>query len=405
MVISSRGLARLLFLLVLSGFPFFSIVSGFFPEFGNIPSIFFRCVVLVLSIVVFALSISRARLTGGYALLLVFVFLYSVRLIADVVFIGPQLILPNAILFFGVTIPPMIALATSGYDGSDERFFGKWLVYFGIVQCFYFSFVWVVGSGFNEWAEYGAETNRLALERLNPISMGHAAMTAIIAATVLLIDSRTGRDAKIVCYVAIGLASVAFLAANSRGPALAGAATLFWLFSRSLKRSFLLVIVCIAALAAAEYFTGLLSVMLERFTWDTDTNGSNLERVSVQAKAIASFISNPFFGAFSVDPTSADGDYPHNIFIESAMAMGVFGLALILLIVFAAWRKISTGLGKSCPLISALFIQKLVAFQFSGAIYFSDAFFAVLGFVLVARIAQREPNPPTAVPSRNMAIA
>jgi hypothetical protein len=158
---------------VLVGYP----TAGIFVAFlglsdTRVITVPYRLIVAVLS--GFALL---SALLGGKSrpiphLLAVFWFIYSIRLLYDWLFadiIGAQ---DAACFYFGAVLPPCIAVICSDIDRFDDVLFATVVLILGefvILSCIA---AYLLGFGFNPWADSGVETTRLGFEALNPISIG-----------------------------------------------------------------------------------------------------------------------------------------------------------------------------------------------------------------------------------------
>jgi O-antigen ligase len=227
-----------------------------------------------------------------------------------------------------------------------------------------------------------ADTERLQFEVLNPISMGHAAGLVVICNTYLLIEYQAKSLQRVLLLSGIVLACAVIGLANSRGPIFAvSLALMFFLLSRSYRWARLAPLVILAGLPISYFLyqdPQIIGNLLSRFTADTVYNPSDLGRIGSQTSAIAAFIENPIFGAFYRDPMLAENEYPHNLLIEAAMAMGLVGLTLMILLHVRATLFVFSKSGGQYPLIVMLLIQQFVAVSLSGAIWGADAFFMLM---------------------------
>jgi O-antigen ligase len=91
--------------------------------------------------------------------------------------------------------------------------------------------------------------------------------------------------------------------------------------------------------------------------------------------------------------------YPHNVFIETAMALGVIGLlpliAMTLLCFWNSWQLLRRGQ----LLLPLLFVQYFIGFQFSSALWGATAYWACTGLLLCAGVPKRRYQAPAAAPA------
>ena len=98
-----------------------------------------------------------------------------------------------------------------------------------------------------------------------------------------------------------------------------------------------------------------------------------------------------------MDTSFGTGAYPHNMLIETGMALGILGLSVMIILFMRAALRVWHFYNVQHPLIAMILIQQVVAMQLSGALWATDAFFMVLGMVLTATtsVKQFAPTPNT----------
>lgn len=95
--------------------------------------------------------------------------------------------------------------------------------------------------------------------------------------------------------------------------------------------------------------------------------------------------------------------YPHNLFIETAMALGVIGLVMLFALLAKSARAAFRLAADRKLLLPMLFAQYFVGAQLSGAIWGNSAFWAVTT-LLVAHLAATARVPAMASSDRMSAI-
>jgi O-antigen ligase len=118
---------------------------------------------------------------------------------------------------------------------------------------------------------------------------------------------------------------------------------------------------------------------------------SSIERLALQGSAVSAFLASPLLGSAFVEPL--EFTYPHNLFIETALALGVVGLALLTPLLVRCVRG-ALGLARRGRLfLPMLFMQYFVGSQLSGAIWGNAAFWAsgtlLLVWVATGPVAER----------------
>lgn len=368
-----------LFSCSLLGYPLFGLLTALANTSSWVFSIPFRLGVLALALTLLVMRPQGRRpLSLGEVLLWAFALIYFLRLTWDSIdqIAGAR----EAAVFFAVgTLAPSAALTFSRLDlAAFEYPLAKILVAFGGLTCMLAICMHFLKLG--EAQSLTAVTGRLAYIAVNPISLGHVATTTLVAAFCL-----TRHRPNVVVWLGLALLCAASLLCltltASRGPVLAlgVCAVVYTIATRNWKM--------IAGGIAAAFIVALgalddIGSIEQRFTgWEYDE--SIQARFALQLAALADFYQKPVLGSSFLDLTTSS--YPHNIFIESAMAMGIIGLLSAVLLVFMALRRSLQKVNRGAMLVALLFAQYLVAAQFSGALYGSSALWLSMLAVLAMR--------------------
>jgi O-antigen ligase len=239
-----------------------------------------------------------------------------------------------------------------------------------------------LGLAYNPWEQYGTTQARLGFEALNPISLGHIVGSAILAAIVII--SRNGQSNfwRFAAIITIITGSILLIQAASRGSIVAIAIALLWFSLTKAKRLFVVAPLLFLALAFGLAQTEVIEKIVSLQDGGAFADRSALERLNTQQMAIADFFGAPLFGAHYANPAWIDGEYPHNILIETAMALGVIGLILWVIMLIKAARKTLTYTSLVRPMLTLLFVQKFIGTLLSGALWGADATLILLMLVL-----------------------
>lgn len=388
--IPPRAAAHWLLVLVIIGYPVAGLAASAFDWDSQTASIPLRVAVLLLAGWIIVTS-RRRHLPSRGLLLGVFGLVYSARLVWDST-VASVPGAPDAILFFVVTVAvPCAALWVCARE-IDHAEAARLMLNVGAAICLVTFCMHTFGIGQNR--SMTEMTGRLSFEALNPISIGHAAVTTLIAAL-----SRTQprlRWGDLPLMFAGGVAALVVLGlAAARGPVLgmAGAAVVYAVATRRWRWIATLALVALVLLMDPE------TALWQRFG-EVESDESSVERLLLQGSAISAFLSSPVWGSAFVEPM--DFTYPHNLFIETAMALGLLGLVLLLVLLA---RSVRAGVRLSAErrlLLPMLFVQYFVGAQLSGAIWGNSAFWAVTT-LLVADLAVTRPAPGT-VPATPVSV-
>ncbi len=246
-----------------------------------------------------------------------------------------------------------------------------------------------------------AESERLSTDIINPITLGYMGAGLIVILVARPFEwpgaSRAARAllwAARLAGIAAGLAVA--VASGSRGPmvALVGAMAA-WIAivpvrqphrgRRIALRIAALVVAAVVLVILAQTFADSIKAFspLERLT-GTSVDSSLDYRQRALTGAIAQFVEHPVFGDTLLERTTID--YPHNIYVESLMAVGLVGtlplLVFAVLAVRAALRLLRHD--AAARWLALLFLMQCVASATSGAIYVADAFWC-FGAACIAR--------------------
>ncbi len=227
----------------------------------------------------------------------------------------------------------------------------------------------------------------LTFDTVNSITLSHVAVTTILAGLALRLSS--GSRLPLAILIAGAACALAVMSAvASRGPMVSLALCLLVLALYERRVRGFSVLVVLGGVASILLGDGLA---LEKLLI-VDEDLSTLERLQVQANAIEQFLSNPVFGHAYVEPETMN--YPHNLFIEAGMALGVVGLLLMVLVHFGAASSILGLLRQRRVLVPCLCIQLLSGALFSGSMYAGPQFWVALALAF-AMTPTRRPAPLT----------
>lgn len=234
-------------------------------------------------------------------------------------------------------------------------------------------------------------------EYLNPITLGHLAVTLIILCVYLLLQRPPAVNVpKPALWLGITLGLLCLALSASRSPVVALVVLLLLLCAHAYRRGQkLLVLALLAVVAAASplivnVLTSLGSELVERLTY-TLGNYEQEARLGLITAAWGQFLDHPFLGSAVVEKIS--GNYPHNVVVESFMATGIFGglafTTLLLAGLGAALRLILTT--RTYAWLGLLFIQSVIWANLSGSLYTHFTLWYLLAAVIGAAASKQEP--------------
>lgn len=112
-------------------------------------------------------------------------------------------------------------------------------------------------------------------------------------------------------------------------------------------------------------------------TSNTINEGDSSGRDSLWTATINEFTTYPIFGG----RIEVSGIYPHNIFLEVAMSMGIIGLFLFLWLIIGSIKKVNLLKNEFKIIITIIFINAISQHMFTGAFWGSILLFFSLGLM------------------------
>lgn len=353
------------------------------------------------------LASGRFKAAPAWLLLVVFMALYLARLAVDTVEPVAPLFNPAWsywVWAVGACFLPCLAAAQYDIHASDDLRRAVFAVLLVATACALWSAL-ASGAG-----EASADSTRLSLNALNPISMGHLGASVLLLA-VWWFCQPFGRFKHPALYLLVVAAVLGggflLMASNSRGPLVAVALSLVvvglmlplqraLLFFGVLAGSALGFATAAAFLEEAYGFTLYTRLFGQSQLYEVNT----LSRLDRYGYALEAALDKPFLGAGLEVPVH--GGYPHNILIEVALNLGLPGVALfVLLVAIVLWgavRRVARERRHGWLLV--LFTQYFVAVQFSAALYQATHFWLLLGALLALRARPATRAAAHGIPAR-----
>jgi hypothetical protein len=371
-----------LFVGVVIGYPVAGLLASARDWDSVAASIPLRIGLILLSAWVWLTTRNPGRGRGGLWLA-AFGIAYLVRLLWDIgVAQVPGAV--EALAFFVATVAIPAAALWRGVSSLSEAQAMRLMFILGSAICLVALGMHTLGIGQNR--SLTEATGRLSFEALNPITIGHTAVSTLISGLCMVRNGLKPGQAPLLIVGGLAAGTTLLLAA-SRGPLLCLAAAGL-VFAVVTGRWFWLALI---TLALTPFLSAADSQMLARFS-AIEQDQSALERLVLQANAIDQFLSRPVLGSAFIELELLE--YPHNLFVETAMALGLVGLLLMLFVLAKAWIAIVRHVGAGQLLVALLFVQYFVAAQLSGAIFGHGALAAGMVLLLGANLT-RKPRSGT----------
>lgn len=371
---------------------------GTLVAFTSLPSLVasvpVRALVLLLALSLTLRTRSAVWLSTGASLLFAFWAIYLTRLLWDWWIVGIPVASEFTLNFVVFCIPT--AMAFMHAPAIDERKLSRMLLVLGVVTCLLAivanSTNLASARSFTEDAE-----GRLFLDTVNPITFGHVGTTTILA-TLGVSRYCTRKIEWLGLAAAAAIGSTAILLGGSRGPlvALLVCITLAALLVKG-YRWLLLPLIAGGLLVFGEGSVDSEILLGSRVTSSVQSDSPEI-RVLMAAGAVEQFLESPLVGSAIIERQFED--YPHNPFLEAAMAVGVAGLLLLVIINFRALKRILRSLRRGNLLVPLLAVQALVGAQVSGSLSASASLWLFLALFAGAesrirrRVSTQKLFPP-----------
>ncbi len=373
-------------------------------------SLFLRAVIVLLAMALLIGAMRRKRTNVAIILMIavgMFWVLYFFRIIYSTLFSFEPLSRSSGDYFvwaFGACFLPMLAAARSVPSEKILKsafYFTYGLLFSAVALAVLFGSSMVV----TQTADL-ENTGRLRLEMLNPISLGHLGVTLAVFSTWKLMQkdelSRRKWGATLLLIVGVFLGFYIMIAANSRGPIIAAFSCFLFIVGGSNLRQKSVVLllgfsVLILLFPLAAYLEESLGISAYDRLFSSDIAADSSRQLLYEI-ALREFSASPFVGASLEVPGLQT--YPHNLVVEAFMATGVFGGVCFLFLV-ARLALGALGLYKKIPeggWIPLLFVQYLIAAQFSGSLYSSTYFWVAVGLLIGLKRFKRDGVPHLAMP-------
>ena len=317
---------------------------------------------------------------------LIFWFFFIVRIFYDL-HIDPLISIDNTTTFwiqiFSITLISIIVIFKSfRFINFDKVLF--WFLVFSSISLIISILKMEPGT------EMIRQSGNIAM---NPISYGNMALSAIFLSTFILLERNTKIIQKIILFSIIIIALYCMIRAGSRGPIFSILIiSITWFFLRT-GRVFGLIFVLIFSVLIILYqdqliyLIGEISPILESRLQSTLRDGDLSRRNEFSNFAIRTFLDNPIFGDQFAIFENNEINYPHNIFLESLMALGLLGgLTLFFICLVAARNACKLILMKAKNYwLSLIFFQHLMVSLVSGSLYYSPVINVMLLILIIVQ--------------------
>jgi len=350
------GKCSVLFALALFGYPLIGNTISLLQVDSRILSVPFRIFVALFSLWIIAGS-RRLQADAWRQVMLLIWCLYVARLLHDWL-LTPLEGADYALQFFLATsvLPAVALMKARAYEQRIFAVNGFVVASMGSIMS-----VLALRFGLGDTQDLTQSSGRLSLSAVDPVTLGHLAVSAILCAVPLWPRASQGAKIFLTCVLAVLVLSL--LLTGSKGPALV-LCICMGLFA--VRRGHVLRFAVIALPMLLYLITSDSSPLAARLA-AAEGDESTADRITVLNDSINQIADGPLVGSAFVELNS--GFYPHNVFVEAPMALGVpAGLLFAGLAVFGlirAWKELK----RPNYLLALLYIQGVFAAAVSGSLF------------------------------------
>ena len=373
----SAQYSAIIFALAVFGYPIIGNLVSWLDVESRVLSIPFRVFLGSLSLLVIALKTSIPFNKWHFLMLLIW---YS--LILRLSFDASITVIENAdyaLEFFliGCVLP---VLAIWALDNYNQKYYAT----AAFVLASTGSLAALLGNYFGSFGESNLTeiTGRLSSAALNPITIGHVALSGFLCGLTLIRTAPLWTRALIILIMMMLLITI--IQTGSKGPVIALAIILLIWASQRVLIVPVIGLVVSATIAILVYGDSPFAQRMMAVEDDLSTT----ERIAFIEDSFQQIATSPWIGSASVELKS--GSYPHNIFIESALSFGLPLTAVLAVLLFYGLFKSFRLLKTENDLASLLFLQALVISQISGALFADSMLWICLVWILGLEISDNE---------------
>lgn len=375
-------------ILAASGYPLAGFASIIFHLDHTLTSNAFRIGHLLLAIVGVIVIVVQRKSIKFDPLLLLFLILYMIRLQADLLRVDLPTTKSDYLFFVTTVLLPFLGVAAVTGAWNERK---AAIAFFGINVVVCLLALFAEYSGIAVGRSITEESGRLGFDNINPITIGHAGASALLGAIVLW--RYTNLPQKIMVLAGCAPAVATLILANSRSPYVSLITAIMFLL---LVRRHWWMLGAMAAGGIMFWISADLADRLYGSRLITVQDNSSLERFATTRNSINEFMDHPFLGAGHIEPLTQY--YPHNLFLDAAMSLGVFGLGLYTWLSVSAAFKSFAAMRSGELLLPLMFWQFFCLAQLSGSFFGSGALF--LTMLLLRSRNWLQPAAP-AMPTRS----
>lgn len=354
----------------------------------------------LLSILSYFFKSSVLSIPKKYFVLFLFLFIYFLRLVYDLYMYDITLYFDDAtnsyktdvyyiLLYLVIVIFPVLGILSIDSSKIDFNF---------ILNSIYYIIFFILMYSLFYRTIYGYQIRSSGILKLDVITYGHYGATLMILSFYKIFISEKLRLFRIVYLIGIISGLIVIFVSGSRSPLLAVGFAMIFFYHRKLNIlkstlifSFSFLFLYIFSFDILFFINDLFpNTLVERIMYgfrNIDSIGGRNMFLSI---GIEEFMESPIIGkSFLITKPHFEGAYPHNLIIESFMALGIIGGTIFTVINFNILRYVDKIIiSENFEWVGLLFLQFFIFGMFSGNIFSSTLYWIFLGLV----IANKQSN-------------
>lgn len=359
------------------------------PE-GSTGSIVIRAASLAILLIAWVGVPKKHRRRFGSLFLpaTIFIAIYSYRLFDNIVFseinIPPGNILVITVFFLSGIVPAYL-LASIDRSINDKDM---------TTLLSLFSLLFVVGMILNREALMATAERRMMLDKINPIAL------AYVSSSLMLFYFLSFTRSKWIMFEALLIVPILLLIvslARSRGMLISTgiALAIYLLVLKGTRRIWTLAGLAIVGATVGLYanpeYIDHVTKALGRI--DTESDMSTVGRVMAFQGAWEQFLTDPFLGRYAIELST--NYYPHNIYLESLMSVGLIG-TVPFMIHFGMALRAAIGLIRernasfTRVFVALLFVRDAIGAAGSGGLWSVSGYWITSFLVIVMWYGRRQ---------------
>ena len=360
--------------ITLNGYPLAGLIAALLGTESTEVTYPYRALSTGLALALSAIVLARGRFSLD-PLMTFFLCAYAIRLYYDLTYTSLPDVGRAMVMFIITVVVPFFTVSICRYYYANRRTLMAFLIISGPA---------VVLLTFLGASTLGPEdSSRFGLDALNPVSVGYTGLYCLVAIFFLWGDWKPAARYLILAPLALGSVYV-MLIANARGAAVGFALCVAAL---SARRGTTLAALGVFIVAVAILFGDTIAELnLFQRLARTGSDVSSMDRIDRMRSSIELMVANPMFG-FGYMETKFYS-FPHNLLIESGLALGYGGLAIMAYLQARYAILIRDGLRGNAQFIALLGLIGLSSAWLSSTLWASINFWTPMA-LLVALAAEQ----------------